>query len=85
MVLAWEGEDHLVFFDALSGDTHLLSAFSLLLAEAMKDDSLTQAEILHKLLAHVGSDLSGEMDTAAILDIHIPRLAEVGFLLRQAA
>lgn len=85
MVLAWEGEDHFVFFEAKSGDTHLLSVFALLIAEVIDEASLTQAEILQKLLAQTDPESMSEADVSEVLSTHIPRLTEVGFLLEQAA
>ncbi|MCV2350775.1 HPr-rel-A system PqqD family peptide chaperone [Paucibacter sp. Y2R2-4] len=84
MVLAWEGEDHFVFFDASSGDTHLLSVFALLLAEVMEGDGLTQTEIRQRLLDQADPELLSGADVSQVLEMHMPRLAEVGFLLEQA-
>jgi len=76
VLLAWEGEQHVVFFNPNSGDTHLVSAFALLLTEMLAPEALSRAQIV----ANLTEGLETDVDLPALLDTHLPRLTTIGLL-----
>jgi len=49
VLLAWEGEQHAVYFDPESGDTHLIAALGAQLAEWLAAGPLDRDQLLARL------------------------------------
>lgn len=82
VLLAWEGEQHAVFFDALSGDTHLIAAVGAQLAEWLSAQPLDRDQLLRRLTQDVDWDEQPTPEALAdMLDLHLRRLAEVNLLV----
>ncbi|WP_431049640.1 HPr-rel-A system PqqD family peptide chaperone [Roseateles sp. L2-2] len=81
MLLAWEGEQHAVFFNPESGDTHLIAALGVQLAEWLVDGPLRRDQLLTRLAREVDWD---EIPTpealAELLDLHLRRLVAIQLL-----
>ncbi|OWQ86337.1 hypothetical protein CDN99_21135 [Roseateles aquatilis] len=86
VLLAWEGEQHAVFFDPRSGDTHLIAALGAQLAEWLADGPLTREDLLHRLATAVDWDEPPTPDMLAdLLDLHLSRLADIQLLAEETA
>lgn len=84
VLLAWEGEQHAVFFDPVSGDTHLIAALGAQLAEWLAAAPLTRDQLLARLAAEVDWDEPPEPAVLAdMLDRHLARLADVHLLTQE--
>lgn len=80
VLLAWEGEQHAVFFDPRSGDTHLIAALGAWLAEWLQSGPLTDAALAQRLLDELDGDLPDGLSAPELLAQHLPRLADIGLL-----
>ena len=86
VLLAWEGEQHAVFFDPVSGDTHLIAALGAQLAEWLSEQPLTRDQLLRRLAQDVEWDETPTPDALTdLLDLHLSRLAEVHLLVELPA
>ena len=86
VLLAWEGEQHAVFFDPVSGDTHLIAALGAQLAEWLSEQPLARDALLRRLAQAVEWDETPPPDALAdLLDLHLSRLAEVHLLVEVPA
>ncbi|WP_431259675.1 HPr-rel-A system PqqD family peptide chaperone [Roseateles chitinivorans] len=56
VLLAWEGEQHAVYFDPDSGDTHLIAALGAQLAEWLAAEPLDRDQLLARLARDVDWD-----------------------------
>ncbi|MBO9688395.1 HPr-rel-A system PqqD family peptide chaperone [Roseateles chitosanitabidus] len=84
VLLAWEGEQHAVFFDPVAGDTHLIAALGAQLAEWLAAEPLTRAQLLARLATEVEWDEPPAPDALAeLLDLHLQRLADIHLLTRE--
>jgi PqqD family protein of HPr-rel-A system len=83
---AWEGEQHAVFFNPASGDTHLVAALGAQLAEWLSAAPLTRTQLLHRLAHEVDWDEQPDPDALAdLLDLHLRRLVDIELLLEEPA
>ncbi|WAC73847.1 HPr-rel-A system PqqD family peptide chaperone [Roseateles sp. SL47] len=83
---AWEGEQHAVFFNPASGDTHLVAALGAQLAEWLSAAPLTRTQLLHRLTHEVDWDEQPDPDALAdLLDLHLRRLVDIELLLEEPA
>ena len=57
-------EDTVVYFDARSGDTHLLSDFAAYVMQQLDDHPLTTEELVNKILPTIESGNSSELAKA---------------------
>ncbi|MDH0863732.1 HPr-rel-A system PqqD family peptide chaperone [Mitsuaria sp. GD03876] len=81
VLLAWEGEQHAVYFDPASGDTHLIAALGAQLAEWLAAEPLDRDQLLRRLARDVDWDEPPAPDALAeLLDLHLTRLAEIHLL-----
>ncbi|ANH69490.1 hypothetical protein ABE85_21375 [Mitsuaria sp. 7] len=81
VMLAWEGEQHAVYFDPDSGDTHLIAALGAQLAEWLAAEPLDRDQLLARLARDVDWDEPPAPEALAeLLDLHLRRLAEVHLL-----
>ena len=86
VLLAWEGEQHAVFFDPVSGDTHLIAALGAQLAEWLSDQPLDRDQLLLRLAQDVEWDEPPTPDALAdLLDLHLSRLVDVHLLVELPA
>lgn len=86
VLLAWEGEQHAVYFDPDSGDTHLIAALGVQLAEWLAAGPLTHGQLLERLARDVDWDEPPTPDALSeLLDLHLRRLAEIHLLAPVAA
>lgn len=80
IVLAWEGEAHVLLFDPASGDTHLLSSLAGLLLDLLEH----QVRDLDALLAEVRNTLDPDSAEIArlpgLVQQHLDQLARLGLL-----
>lgn len=84
VLLAWEGEQHAVFFDAVSGDTHLIAALGTQLAEWLAAGPLDRDQLLHRLAHDVDWDEPLAPDAlAALLELHLQRLSDIHLLVER--
>jgi len=81
VLLAWEGEQHAVYFDPDSGDTHLIAALGVQLAEWLSAEALDRDQLLLRLARDVDWDepLAPEA-LAELLDLHLRRLTDIHLL-----
>lgn len=83
VLLAWEGEQHAVFFDPVSGDTHLIGALGAQLAEWLSAEPLDRDQLLQRLAHDVDWDERPAADALAdLLDQHLQRLSDAHLLAR---
>ncbi|MET0209884.1 MAG: HPr-rel-A system PqqD family peptide chaperone [Burkholderiaceae bacterium] len=82
VLLAWEGEQHAVFYDPVSGDTHLIAALGAQLAEWLAAEGpLSRSQLLHRLAHGIDWDEApGPEVLDDLLDLHLSRLAEIHLL-----
>jgi PqqD family protein of HPr-rel-A system len=81
VLLAWEGEQHAVYFDPDSGDTHLIAALGAQLAEWLAAEPLDRDQLLTRLARDVDWDEPPTPEALAeLLDLHLRRLADVHLL-----
>lgn len=86
VLLAWEGEQHAVFFDPRSGDTHLIAAIGAQLAEWLAVQPLGRDQLLQRLTQDVEWDEPPAPGALAdLLDLHLSRLADVHLLVELPA
>lgn len=86
VLLAWEGEQHAVFFDPVSGDTHLIAALGAQLAEWLAVEPMGRDQLLHRLTHDVDWDeLPSPDELADLLNAHLRRLKEVHLLAESPA
>lgn len=84
VLLAWEGEQHVVFFSPDSGDTHLLATLAAQLAEWLAEAPLTRDQLLERLRTQVDWDELPPPDALAeLLDHHLRRLAQIQLLTEE--
>lgn len=84
-LIAWEGESQAVFFCPQSGDTHLISELSLLLAQWLQTP-MDRETLLQRLRQDVGwEDPPDDYQLQQTLDSHLQGLAEIGLLEGPAA
>ena len=85
VLLAWEGEQHAVYFDPDSGDTHLIAALGALLAEWLAAEPLDREQLLARLARDVDWDEPPTPEALAeLLDLHLRRLADIHLLMPPA-
>lgn len=81
---AWEGEQHAVYFDPVSGDTHLIAALGAQLAEWLTEAPLDRDQLLARLAHDVDWDERPAPDALAeLLDLHLHRLTEIHLLVEE--
>ena len=86
VLLAWEGEQHAVYFDPESGDTHLIAALGAQLAEWLADGPLDRDQLLQRLAREVDWDEPPSPEALSeILALHLRRLAEIHLLSEDPA
>jgi PqqD family protein of HPr-rel-A system len=86
VLLAWEGEQHAVFFDPVTGDTHLIAALGAQLAEWLAAEPLDHDQLLHRLAHDVDWDEPPSAEALnEMLHLHMGRLAEVHLLAQAPA
>ena len=56
VLLAWEGEQHAVYFDPDTGDTHLIAALGAQLAEWLAAGPLDRDQLLQRLARDIDWD-----------------------------
>lgn len=78
---SWEGEQHAVFFDPATGDTHLIHVIGALLAELGSAGPQTEPALLAALAEAVdpveAPDAAGLQE---LLRTHLHRLVVIGLL-----
>jgi PqqD family protein of HPr-rel-A system len=74
----WDDEQHAVFFEPSSGDTHQVSALAVFLADALEAGPLG----LDALFSAVGETLETQVDEdpRELLRRHLDRLVSLGLL-----
>jgi len=83
---AWEGEQHAVFFNPASGDTHLIAALGAQLAEWLAAAPSTRQQLLERLARDVDWDEPPSPEALAdLLDLHLHRLVEIELLVAETA
>lgn len=81
VLLAWEGEQHAVFYDPLTGDTHLIAALGLQLAEWLQDGPLPRQALRDRLAQDVDWDAPPSPEQLDdMLDLHLQRLSDIHLL-----
>lgn len=81
VLLAWEGEQHAVYFDPVRGDTHLIAALGVQLAEWLSAEALDRDQLLLRLVRDVDWDEPLAPETLAeLLDLHLRRLTDIHLL-----
>jgi PqqD family protein of HPr-rel-A system len=86
VLLAWEGEQHAVYFDPDSGDTHLIAALGAQLAEWLAAEPLDRDQLLARLARDVDWDEPPTDEALAdLLELHLRRLADIHLLMRADA
>ncbi|WP_431101170.1 HPr-rel-A system PqqD family peptide chaperone [Roseateles noduli] len=81
VLLAWEGEQHAVYFDPDSGDTHLIAALGAQLAEWLAAEPLDRDQLLARLARDVDWDEPPTPEALSeLLDLHLRRLADIHLL-----
>lgn len=86
VLLAWEGEQHVVYFDPVSGDTHLIAALGAQLAEWLADGPRSRAALLALMQTAIDWDQPPSPESMEeLLDHHLHRLAEIHLLAEEPA
>lgn len=86
VLLAWEGEQHAVFFDPASGDTHLIAALGAQLAEWLAAQPMDRDQLLARLATDIDWDEPPEpAQLGELLDSHLRRLADIHLLAQEPA
>jgi len=81
VLLAWDGEQHAVYFDPDTGDTHLIAALGAQLAEWLAAGPLDRDQLLQRLARDVDWDEPPAPEALTeLLDLHLRRLAEIHLL-----
>lgn len=81
VLLAWEGEQHAVYFDPDSGDTHLIAALGAQLAEWLAVEPLDRDQLLARLRRDIDWDERPTPEALEdLLDLHLRRLADAHLL-----
>lgn len=79
-LIAWDGESQAVFFCPQSGDTHLISELSLLLAQWLQTPMDREALLQRLRQGAIWEDVPDQAQLQQILDSHLQRLTEIGLL-----
>lgn len=86
VLLTWEGEQHAVFFDLETGDTHLIAALGAQLAEWLAVEPMDRDQLLHRLTHDVDWDeMPSPEALAELLNSHLHRLADIHLLAESPA
>jgi PqqD family protein of HPr-rel-A system len=84
VLLAWEGEQHAVFFDPVGGDTHLIAALGAQLAEWLAAEPLDRDQLRHRLAHDIDWDQPPTPDALDdLLDLHLNRLIDIRLLAEE--
>lgn len=82
---AWEGEQHAVFFNPASGDTHLIDALGAQLAQWLRDTPMAREQLLVRLTRDVDWDDTPSPEALAdLLDLHLRRLVDIELLVQES-
>lgn len=83
LLRCWDGEQHAVFFDPASGDTHLVSTLAGLLVDVVGDGSMDFEALLLELQDSL--ELAEDQALSSTLRTHLQRLTDIGLLQEVAA
>jgi len=78
LLRCWDGEQHAVFFDPASGDTHLVSVLAGLLIDVMGQDCMAFETLLDEVQDSL--ELAEDQDLSSTLRTHLQRLTDIGLL-----
>ena len=78
VLLAWEGEQHAVFFNPVTGDTHLIGAMALLLLDMIGRVGQSREQL--QALLHNEFEAEQVALPPDLLNSHLQRLSDIGLL-----
>ena len=82
ILLSWDDEQHAVFFDPATGDTHLVSSLAVLIADILGAASMDFDELLQGVRDSVETDVGQDLEDT--LHHHLRRLTAIGLLQETA-